>query len=239
MFIGISICTALFMVPMFSSAAVARGASEENVTPVMAGASDATEVEATVVETEQTTYMSAPDEPELYQVTIPAGSATAEEERRKGEEFLARMEEERLEQEAHDALIAEYFDEDDVVMMAQLINVEAGAVYPLYRRAAVGWTVLNRLESGRWGPTSISGIITQDDQYAWYAGASYSELDYEIARDVLTRWAEEQISGDEDPGRVLPKQYESFYGDGSQNYFYDQYGNYWNFEIEMDPYENW
>lgn len=130
MFIGISICTALFMVPMFSNAAVARGASDENETPVVAGASDAAEVEVTVVETEQTTYMSAPDEPELYQVTIPAGSATAEEERRKGEEFLARMEEERLEQEAHDALIAEYFDEDDIVMMAQLINVEAGAVYP-------------------------------------------------------------------------------------------------------------
>ena len=234
-----SFCIALLMAPMFSNAAVARGASEENATPVMAGETDATEVEVTVVETEQTAYMSAPEETVLYQVTVPSGSAIAEEERRKGEELLAQMEEERLEREEHEALIAEYFSEDDVVMMAQLIEVEAGSVYPLCRRAAVGWTVLNRLDSGRWGPTTISGIITQADQYAWYAGASYSEVNYEIARDVLTRWAEEQISEEEDSGRVLPKQYESFYGDGSQNYFYDQYGNYWDFSVEEDPYMDW
>lgn len=232
-----SFCVGLLMVPMLSYAATAPEASA-----AMAAETDVTTaITAETVEPEHTEYLAAPPaETELHQVTvIPSSSAIAEEERRKGEEYLAQQEAARLEREAHEALIAEYFTEDDVIMMAQLIDIEAGSVFPLYRRAAVGWTVLNRLDNGRWGPTTISGIISQDGQYAWYAGRSYSEINYEIARDVLTRWAEEKISGNEDPGRVLPIQYENFYGDGEQNHFYDASGNYWDYGIEMDPYEDW
>lgn len=130
----------------------------------------------------------------------------------------------------------DYFSEDDVVMMAQLIHAEAGGVFPYNRRAAVAWTVLNRLDNGHWGPTTIRGIITQPDQYAWYEGCIYTEKDYEIARDVLERWATEKFSGEVDEGRILARNFESFYGDGNQNYFYDENGNYWDFNVSYDPY---
>lgn len=161
---------------------------------------------------------------------------TAVEEERKGKEIIAAA---QAEQDEFEAQLATYFSESDIIMLAQLIDIEANSVYPLNRRAAVGWTVLNRLDNGRWGPTTISGIIAQSGQYAWYSGRSYSELNYNIAHDVLTRWATEKIEGCPNFGRVLPPNYESFYGDGSQNHFYDVNGNYWDFSVEYDPYENW
>lgn len=137
------------------------------------------------------------------------------------------------------AQLEQYFSDDEVIMMAQLIDIEAGGVFPLYRRAAVGWTVTNRLDSGLYDQSSIGGIIAQEGQYAWYAGRSYDSVNYEIALDVLTRWADERISGEQDLGRVLPKEFMSFYGDGEQNYFYDREGNFWDFEVKYDQYEDW
>ena len=134
----------------------------------------------------------------------------------------------------------EYFTEDDIVMMAQLIHVEAGGVKPLYCRAAVAWTVLNRMDNGFSSAcTTIEGTIKQPGQFAWYAGASYTDLDYEIAKDVLTRWAWEQITGETNEGRVLPSKYVYFWGDGYQNYFNDGTDSYWNFSVNYDPYEDW
>ena len=163
-------------------------------------------------------------------------SCIAIEEERKGKEYLAKVEQE---EEEFKALVSRYFSEDDVVMLAQLIDIEANSVYPLRNRAAVGWTVVNRVDNGRWGPTTISGIITQPGQYAWYAGRSYSQTNYDIALDVLTRWATEQIEGAPNFGRVLPPNYDCFYGDGVQNHFYDEDGNYWDFSVVNDPYEHW
>ena len=161
---------------------------------------------------------------------------TAVEEERKGKQQAA---EAQTEQEEFEAKLETYFSESDIIMLAQLIDIEANSVYPLNRRAAVGWTVLNRLDNGRWGPTSISGIITQPGQYAWYSGRAYSQTNYDIAKDVLTRWATEKIEGCPNFGRVLPPNFESFYGDGSQNHFYDVNGSYWDYSINYDPYENW
>ena len=136
--------------------------------------------------------------------------------------------------------LREYFSEDDIVMMAQLIHAEAGSVYPLNRRAAVAWTVLNRMDNGYSSScTSIAGTIKEPGQFAWYSGCSYSDLDYQIAEDVLTRWATEQITGQPDEGRVLPSCYMFFWGDGSQNHFNDGKGNYWDYSVDYDPYEDW
>lgn len=161
---------------------------------------------------------------------------TAVEEQRKGEALVAAAEAEQAEFEAK---LAEYFSESDVVMLAQLIDIEANSVYPLNRRAAVGWTVLNRVDNGRWGPTTIAGVIQQPGQYAWYSGRSYSQENFNIAEDVLTRWATEKIEGCVNFGRVLPPDYDCFYGDGSQNHFYNADGNYWDFSVPYDPYEHW
>ncbi len=158
------------------------------------------------------------------------------EEQRKGEELVAAAE---AEEQEFKAKLAEYFSESDVVMLAQLIDIEANSVYPLSRRAAVGWTVLNRVDNGRWGPTTIAGVIQQPGQYAYYSGRSYSQTNFDIAQDVLTRWATEKIEGCPNFGRVLPPNYDCFYGDGSQNHFYDEGGNYWDFSVPYDPYESW
>lgn len=228
------------MLLTFRLPSYAIGAPEE---PIAVSTEETVVVEEVIV-SEPTTYMAEPETLECHEFEV-SESSIAEEERRKGEERLAEMEaaaerEERLaEMEAaaeREAQIEAYFTEDDVVMMAQLIDIEAGAVYPLYRRAAVGWTVVNRVDGNRWEPSTISGIITQPGQYAWYAGRSYSQENYNIARDVLTRWATEKVDGVTDPGRVLSENFDSFYGDGNQNYFYDAYGNYWDFGIEVDPY---
>lgn len=215
------------MLLTFRLPSYAIGAPEE---PIAASTEETVVVEEVIV-SEPTTYMAEPVTLERHEFEV-SESSIAKEERRKGEERLAEMEA-AAEREAQ---IEAYFTEDDVVMMAQLIDIEAGAVYPLYRRAAVGWTVVNRVDGNRWEPSTISGIITQPGQYAWYAGRSYSQENYNIARDVLTRWATEKVDGVTDPGRVLPENFDSFYGDGNQNYFYDAYGNYWDFGIEVDPY---
>ena len=164
------------------------------------------------------------------------GSGTAHDEREKG---LRRLRESEEREAAREAQLAEYFSEDDVVMLAQLIDIEAGAVYPLNRRAAVAWTVLNRIDNGRYGPTTVYGVVTQPNQYAWYSGRSYSDMNYRIAKDVLTRWADEKISGQTNGGRVLAQNFENFYGDGEQNHFYDANSNYWDFSVANDPYQGW
>lgn len=58
-----------------------------------------------------------------------------------------------------------------------------------------------------------------------------------IAADVLARWAAEK-AGIEDVGRVLPKEYTYFTGDGERNYFTDEWkgGNTWDWSLPS-PYE--
>ena len=174
------------------------------------------------------------DESESESEAIVSGVAVEEE--RKGLEKIAARLDEELTLELQ---LSEYYSESDVVMMAQLIDIEAGAVWPLCRRAAVAWTVCNRLDNGRWGPETIQGIIKQPGQYAYYSGRHYSHTNYEIAKDVLGRWALEKISKERNSGRILPEAFESFWGDGSQNHFYDSKGNYWDYSVGFDPYENW
>jgi len=177
------------------------------------------------------------EEPVIAVEPIYYDNYLAREESRKGAERLEELEElAEAAAIAYEEQLGEYFTEEEVIMLARTIDAEAGAVYPLCRRAAVGWTVVNRLDNGRWGPTTIGGIISQPGQYAYSAYHSYSEENYDIALDVLTRWADEHISGEENEGRILESEYESFWGDGSQNHFYDSEGNYWDYSVEYDPY---
>ncbi len=134
----------------------------------------------------------------------------------------------------------DFFSEEEVVMMAQLIHAEAGGVYPLNRRAAVAWTVCNRINNGYSSYcTSIEGTIKEPGQFAWHKGCKYTDLDYRIAKDVLTRWSNEIITGKPDEGRILPSKYMFFWGDGSQNHFNDGKGNYWDYSVSYDPYADW
>lgn len=91
--------------------------------------------------------------------------------------------------------------QEDIEWLAKLITSEAGSIYdPLVgkyvvcteqERTAVGWTVLNRLQSGKWGNT-IEEVVLARQQYAlwWYKiqGKPYptpTQEIREIAKELL------------------------------------------------------
>lgn len=104
-------------------------------------------------------------------------------------------------------------------------------------QAAVVWTVLNRLDDGSFGK-DIATVITTPQQFTGYKSSNpvTSEI-RELVVDVLNRYAREK-SGEENVGRVLPKNYLYFVGDGKQNYFSTKWRSkyVWDWSLES-PYE--
>ena len=110
--------------------------------------------------------------------------------------------------------------------------------------ACVGWTALNRVDAGAAAGfrDTLSGVLTQANQFAYTASApTTSDYGYnlvELATDVLDRWSREK-AGQTNVGRVLPKDYKWYAGDGKHNYFRNQYqgGTRWNYSLPS-PYES-
>ena len=105
-------------------------------------------------------------------------------------------------------------------------------------QAAVAWCILNRVDdsSGLW-PDDIIGVVTQENQFIGYSPEHpvMPEL-YDLAMDVLERWQKEQ-NGETNVGRVLPKEYCYFQGDGKHNYSRQEFegGQTWDWSVET-PY---
>lgn len=91
-------------------------------------------------------------------------------------------------------------------------------------QAAVVWCILNRVDSSDpYYPDDIVSVVTQKKQFDGYdASFPIEEEYYELALDVIDRWQREK-SGETDVGRVLPKEYLWFLGDGEANYFRNAY----------------
>lgn len=127
--------------------------------------------------------------------------------------------------------------EQDVEMLAKLIWGEARGVKTTTEKAAVVWCVLNRVDSAGF-PNTIEKVVTQPRQFVGYAEEyPATEENKKIAKDVLNRWYAEK-AGHTDIGRVLPKEYTFFTGDGKSNYFTSE----WKSQITYDwslpsPYE--
>ncbi len=106
-------------------------------------------------------------------------------------------------------------------------------------QAAVIWCILNRVDSElNYMPDDIVGVITQKNQFLGYDPEHPVTLDiYNLTIDVLTRWVMEK-NGEIDVGRVLPKDYLYFVGDGTSNHFRNEYkgGSTWDWSLES-PYE--
>jgi hypothetical protein len=104
-------------------------------------------------------------------------------------------------------------------------------------QAAVCWTILNRVNIPGFGG-DIAGVITMPHQFAGYRASNpiLPEL-YDLAVDVLTRWEREKL-GETDVGRVLPREFLWFSGDGKANCFRDAYiyGETWDWSLPS-PYE--
>lgn len=107
-------------------------------------------------------------------------------------------------------------------------------------QAATMWCVLNRVDSSDpFYPDDIIGVTTQHQQFHGYNSDHplTAEL-YDLALDVLERWQREK-DGETGVGRVLPKEYLWFSGDGTVNTFRDGYQwpyNTWDWGLE-NPYE--
>ncbi len=120
-----------------------------------------------------------------------------------------------------DAPVGAWTETDEVYarMIAQVLWGECRGCSAT-EQAAVAWCVLNRVDSQeRYFPDDVAAVIAQPSQFLGYSADNpvTDEL-YRIARDVLSRWYAER-AGESDVGRVLPRGYCFFWGDGKHNYF--------------------
>lgn len=129
------------------------------------------------------------------------------------------------------------YTDEDIIDMAKLLYIECGGVESKTKQACVAWTVLNRVDMY---DESIHDIITAPNQYDFRNESPVLKELYDLSKDVLNRWALEKFTDEYyNVGRVLPRQFDSFYGDGFENYFYcsyDTYG-YWDFSLPS-PYND-
>lgn len=129
-----------------------------------------------------------------------------------------------------------YFTENDVTDIAKLLLRECGGIPSKTEQACVAWCVLNRVDEQG---SSIYEVLRSPDQFAFYESTEVQDDLYNLAKDVLSRWNDER-NGVSDVGRVLPKGYTYFHGDGVHNYFRNAFdGDYdtWDYSLES-PYEN-
>ena len=130
-------------------------------------------------------------------------------------------------------------NEAEVEMLAKTIWGEARGVESITEKAAVAWCILNRVDAKGYAcGGDIEYVLTFPGQFVGYDEENPVTTECKkIAADVLTRWAAEK-AGIEDVGRVLPKEYTYFTGDGERNYFTDEWkgGNTWDWSLPS-PYE--
>ncbi len=115
--------------------------------------------------------------------------------------------------------------EASAVILAKIIYGEARGIWSQTEQACIAWTVLNRVDAGMY--SSIYAAAMAPNQFAYRSGAptfdDYGRDLTALARDVLFRWHLEQ-SGQSGVGRVLPKGYCWYSGNGQHNYFRNTYG---------------
>lgn len=127
---------------------------------------------------------------------------------------------------------------DEIVYIAKTVYGEARGCNKT-EQAAVIWSILNRVDSDLgYMPDDIIGVVTQKYQYVGYSSKHPVTDEFvDLTKDVLSRWIAEK-NGETNVGRILPKNYLWFYGDGKHNHFTDEWrnGNKWDWSLES-PYE--
>lgn len=127
---------------------------------------------------------------------------------------------------------------EDVEMLAKLLYGEARGVESETEQAAVVWCVLNRVDATGYAcGGNIEQTVTFKNQFTGYDPDNPVEPELaKLAKDVLTRWYAEK-AGYTNVGRVLPKKYLYFMGDGHHNHFTTEYkgDDCWDWELDS-PY---
>lgn len=132
-----------------------------------------------------------------------------------------------------------YYTEDEVVMVAKVLQRECGGLPSVTEQACVAWTICNRVDSDEFDGDTVTEIVTARYQFAYYYNTPVTDELYALALDVLSRWNAER-NGEVSVGRVLPKDYTYFTGNGVHNYFRNAYkGSYsiWDYSLPS-PYES-
>ena len=129
---------------------------------------------------------------------------------------------------------APLFSDEDAVILAKIMYCECGGIPSDTEKACLAWTVLNRVDAG-YGDT-IAFVATAPLQFGYKVGTPVREDLLSLSYDVLGRWAKER-SGETEVGRVLPKDYLWYNGDGAHNYFRNAYtgGTKWDYSL-VSPY---
>ena len=125
-----------------------------------------------------------------------------------------------LDQGAIDRIVEQYAylrEDPEVILTAQLGEAEAGDMDIIEIVAAI-LTVYNRIADPI-HPDNVEDIIYERNQYA-KPKAKYSENAMQAA--IVAYYLYSTDQGDV----VLPQEYESFFGWGRHNYFYDYENNY-------------
>lgn len=157
---------------------------------------------------------------------------SSEEPPEESEEVEALEESEGPDEEAdEEADLYEFYSEEDVHEIAAVIHGEANG-RDWTQKAAVAWCVLNRADA--WGE-SIHEVVNESGSFR---KAKPETEDVIIARDVLNRWSSEK-RGFEDSGRVLPREYKFFSGNGEVNRFREELDSTehydWSLESPYNP----
>ena len=169
-------------------------------------------------------WSGRPQEPETPEATVPVTATALPAETPALEPITLEFED----QEAIDPM------EASKVALAKMVWGEARGCSTT-EQAAVVWCVLNRVDDGQ---GDIAEVATAPCQFYGYDPGN--PVDAEIlalVQDVLIRWSMER-SCVGSVGRVLPKEYLYFTGDGAHNYFTTgwQGGQTWDWSL-ASPYE--
>lgn len=135
------------------------------------------------------------------------------------------------------------YTKSDATIIAKIMYGEARGIKSKTEIACIGWCILNRVDAGM--GKNIQSVALAANQFYYKAGApTVSDHGYDLvalAADVLDRWSREK-AGQSNVGRVLPKQYKWYAGDGSHNWFYPSWpckrAQRWNFKSAQSPYPN-
>lgn len=126
----------------------------------------------------------------------------------------------------------------DVEALAKMLYGEARGVASDTEKAACVWVVLNRVDDPHF-PDTVLGVLEAPAQFIGYSPDNPATEELKaLAADVLTRHHEEE-QGAADAGRVIPREYLFFTGDGERNYFTAEWNDseIWGWTLES-PYDD-
>ena len=133
-------------------------------------------------------------------------------------------------------VIENNFTNEEIDHIAKTVWGEARGLSKTHQ-AGVVWAILNRCDDGRFGK-GVIGVVTAPSQFAGYRSGNPVDPEIrELVVDVLDRYSQEK-AGIKNVGRVLPKEYLYFRGNGRVNLFSKKWNsnNVWDWSLES-PYE--